>query len=182
MTSSDYKNISTDDNTEQVSLVSFIFFQWMNSIFKTGSERPLEQDDFLPLSNENTACAATELLQTKWNDEMINSKGKDNRPKLWKSVVKTLSVKEVTVVIFSCALYAICCLLAPLFLGYLITLLTSDEPQERKVIYGCVLAVAMSINALVGCLGMQHLSYSGEILGIRISSAIRGLVYGKVSK
>lgn len=181
MASTAYKKISTDDNTEQVSLVSFLFFQWMNGIFKTGSERPLEQDDFLPLSNENTACAATELLQTKWNEEMISSKGKDKRPKLWKSVVKTLSVKKVMVVIFWSALYAICCLLAPLFLGYLITLLMSDKPKKRVVLYGCMLAVAMCINALVGCLGMHHLSYLGELLGIRISSAIRGLVYKKVS-
>ena len=43
-----YKKISTNEDKEIVSFVSLLFFQWMNSIFKIGSERPLDENDFIP--------------------------------------------------------------------------------------------------------------------------------------
>ena len=181
MATNGYKKIPNDDHTEKVSFVSVLLFQWMNSVFKTGSERALDEKDFLPLSDEDTTSSVTERLQTKWNDEITNSKGKENKPRLWKSIFMMLSVKEVLIVVFTGALYVIYCLLAPLFLGYLMTILISDEQQENNLLYGCALAVAMGINALVGCFAMHQFSYQCELQGIRISSAIKGLVYRKVS-
>ena len=61
------------------------------------------------------------------------------------------------------------------------TTLISGEQQENNLLYSCTLAVAMCINALVGCFAMHHFSYQCELHGIRISSAIKGLVYQKVS-
>ena len=181
MATNGYKKIPNDDEEEKVSFVSILLFQWMNSVFKTGSERTLNENDFLPLSNENTTSSVTERLQTKWNDEITNSKGKENKPKLWKSIFMMLSVKEVLIVVFTGALYVIYCLLSPLFLGYLMTILISGKQQENSLLYGCALAVAMGINALVGCFAMHQFSYQCELQGIRISSAIKGLVYRKVS-
>ena len=122
MATNGYNKIPNDDGAEKVSFVSLLLFQWMNSVFKTGSERALDENDFLPLSRENTASSVTERLQTKWNDEITNSKGKEKKPKLWKSIFTMLSVKKVIFVLFTGVLYAISCLLAPLFLGYLITI------------------------------------------------------------
>ena len=91
-----------------------------------------------------------------------------------------LSVKKVLIIVFIGVLYAIGCLLVPLFPGYLLTILISGGQQENKLFYGCALAVAMGINTLVGCFAMHHFSYQCELQGIRISSAIKGLVYRKV--
>ena len=181
MATNGYKKIPNDDDAEKVNFVSLLLFQWMNSVFKAGSERALNENDFLPLSNENATSSVTERLQTKWNEEITNSKGKDNTPKLWKSIYMMLSVKEILFVVFTGVLYVIYCLLSPLFLGYLMTILISGEQQENSLLYGCALAVAMCINALVGCFAMHHFSYQCELQGIRISSAIKGLVYRKVS-
>jgi len=181
MATDGYKKIPNDDEAEKVSFVSLLLFQWMNSVFKTGSERPLDENDLLPLSNENTTSSVTERLQTKWNDEITNSKGKEKKPKLWKSIFMMLSIKEVFFVVFTGVLWVVSCLLSPLFLGYLITMLISGEQQEDNLLYGCALAVTMGINALVGCFAMHHFSYQCELQGIRISSAIKGLVYRKVS-
>ena len=181
MATNGYNKIPNDDGAEKVSFVSLLLFQWMNSVFKTGSERALDENDFLPLSRENTASSVTERLQTKWNDEITNSKGKEKKPKLWKSIFMMLSVKEVLVVVFTRAFYVFSCLLAPLLLGYLVSIQISGEPQQNNVFYGCALAVAMGTNALVGSFGMHHFSYQCELLGIRISSALKGLVYRKVS-
>ena len=74
----DYKKIPNDDHTKKVSFVSLLLFQWMNSVFKTGSERALDENDFL--SEENTTSSVTERLQTKWNDEITNFKEKEKKP------------------------------------------------------------------------------------------------------
>ena len=181
MVTNGYKKIPKDDDAEKVSFVSLLLFQWMNSVFKTGSERALDENDFLPLAKENTTSSVTECLQTKWNDEITNSKEKEKKPKLWKSIFRMFSVKDILFVVFTGVLYVIYCLLSPLFLGYLMNILISSEQQENNLLYGCALAVAMGINTLVGCFAMHHFSYQCELQGIRISSAIKGLVYRKVS-
>ena len=100
-----YKKISNDADTESVSFMSLLFFHWMNGVFKTGSERALEENDFLPLAKENTSCSNIEHLQAKWNDEKTKCKGIGKKPKLWKSVLKMVSVKDVMILILTSALF-----------------------------------------------------------------------------
>jgi len=170
-----YKRISTKEDKEIVSFVSLLFFQWMNSIFKIGSKRPLDENDFLPLSKENSASFLTDQLQANWNKERANQ----TRPKLWKSVIKLISVKDAMIIGFTNALYSISLLLQPLLLGYLISILMSAEPKKNNLLYGCILALC--INSFIGALGMHHSAYRCELLGIQISCALKGLVYHKVS-
>ena len=175
-----YKRISTEGETENVSFVSLLFFQWMNSVFKIGNERALEEDDFLPLSEENFTCTLTEQLQTNWNKESAKSKSNEKQPKLWKSVLKLISVKEGMIIIFVGVLFKICSLLQPLFLGYLIfTLISTPEPQKNYLLYGC--ALAMGMNALISSLSRHYFLYRCELLSIRIRCSLKGLVYVKVS-
>ena len=174
-----YKKISSDDDVEKVSFVSVLFFQWMNSIFEIGNKRALEESDFLPLSKENTTCSVTEQLLTNWKKEKAKCKENEKKPKLWKSVANMLSAQEAMTIIFSSALYSLSRLIQPLFLGYLVSALMSAEPQKTYLLYGC--AFAMCITTLIGNLGMQHLCYKCEVLAIRISSALKGLIYLKVS-
>ena len=174
-----YQKIAADAQKEKVSFVTHLFFHWMNSVFKTGNHRPLEETDFLPLSEENTSTSVIQQLQTEWNKEKAKCKGKDKRPKLWKSVLKMLSVKEVMILVLTFALYSLSRLLQPLLLGYFIASLMSADLQQNYLLYGC--ALAMGINAVIGCLGMHHFDYRSELLGLRFSSALKGLVYLKVS-
>jgi len=91
----------------------------MNSIFKIGSERPLDENDFLSLSKENTASFLTDQLQENWNKEKTKCKRNQKRPKLWKSVIKLISTKDVLIIGFTNALYSISTLLQPLLLDIL---------------------------------------------------------------
>ena len=124
-----------------VSFVSLLLFQWMNSIFKIGSERPLDENDFLPLSKENSASFLTDQLQQNWNKEKTKCNRNRKRPKLWKSIIKLMSVKDVMIIVFTSALKSISRLLQPLLLGYLISILMSAEPQKDNLLYGCTLAL-----------------------------------------
>ena len=175
-----YRKISsTGESAEKVGFVSFLCLQWMNDVMKTGSKRTLEEEDFVPLSNENTSQSATELLDKKWKEEIANSIRKKKTPKLWKSVLKMISLREAVFVVCCDVLFAIGSLLSPLLIGHLIFMLMSHETYY--ILYGCVLATAMTVTTLVGTLGMQHSGYAAEIMGIRLSNALKGLVYSKVS-
>ena len=175
-----YRKISSTNNSaEKVGFVSFLLFQWMNDVMKTGSKRTLEEGDFVPLSNENTSQSATELLGKKWKEEIANSIRKKKTPKLWKSVLKMISYREAVFVVCCDVLFAIGSLLSPLLIGHLIFMLMSHETHH--ILHGCVLATAMTVTTLVGTLGMQHSGYAAEIMGIRLSNAVKGLVYSKVS-
>ena len=177
-----YRKISSTNNSaEKVGFVSFFLFQWMNDVMKTGSKRTLEEGDFVPLSNENTSQSATELLGKKWKEEIANSIRKKKTPKLWKSVLKMISYREAVFVVCCDVLYATGSLLSPLLIGHLIFTLMSHETHQNNILHGCVLATAMALTTLLGTLGMQHSGYAAEIMGIRLSNAVKGLVYRKVS-
>ena len=177
---SGYKKISTDEDKENVSFLSALLFQWMNSVFKIGSERPLDQNDFLPLSHENSASFLTDKLQASWNKDQYNCEGTGKRPKLWKSLFKMLSVKDAMIIAFGAVLHSVYRLLWPMFLGYLVSKLMSAGTEDELLLYGCALALCFS--AMMGGLGMHQKNYSCMLLGIRISSALKGLVYRKVSR
>ena len=172
MARSAYKKISTNEDKEIVSFVSLLFFQWMNSIFKIGSERPLDEDDFIPLQKENSASFLTDRLQENWNKEKTKCNRNKKSPKLWKCVIKLISVKDVMIIGFTNAVRSISNLLKPL-------LLMSAEPKKDNLLYGCTFLLCIS--ALIGALSMHHHDYRCELLGIRMSCALKGLVYHKVS-
>ena len=173
-----YQKIPIGDGTEKVSFVSLFFFQWMNNIFTTGSQGTLEESDFVPLSRENTTDSFTERLQTNWNKEKVMCKGNGKRPKLWKSVLKMIPFKDAMIVGLVRALYIVWRILKPLFLGYLISSLMEAEPHKNLLLYGCVMA--MGICAFIGTAAMHHYGYICDVLGIGMSSALKGLIYQKV--
>ena len=159
--------------------MSLLFFQWMNNIFKIGSERPLDENDLLPLSKENSSTFLTNQLQANWNKETAKCNRNQNRNRLWKCVIKLISLKDAMIIVSTYALRTISTLLQPLLLGYLISILMSSEPQKDNLLYGCTLALC--INSIIGALCMHHYEYRCELLGIKISCALKGLIYYKVS-
>ena len=100
------------------------------------------------------------------------------RPKVWKSVFHMLSAKDVIIILKGNIFFTTYRLLLPLFLGYLVSKLMSTEAENTYRLYAC--ALAMCLNGLIGGLGMHQQDYRCEILGIKIGSALRGLVYHKV--
>ena len=172
-----YRKISGEED-KKVSVVSSLFYRWMNGVLKEGSQRPLDQNDFLPLSDENSGRSVTDKLKKMWESEKHRCKMNGKRPKLWKSVFDMLSAKDVIIILMGNILCTTSRLLFPLFLGYLVSKLMSTEAENTYRLYAC--ALAMCLNGLIGGLGMHQQDYRCEILGIKIGSALRGLVYQKV--
>ena len=89
-----------------------------------------------------------------------------------------LSVKDVIIILTGNVLITTSRLFFPLFLGYLVSKLMSSEAENTFQFYAC--ALAMCLNGLIGGLGMHQQDYRCEILGVKMGSALRGLVYHKV--
>ena len=180
MAKTSYQRVTNTTQTENVSFLSTLLFRWMNDVLKSGNERAIDETDFLSLNEECTACFLTEQLQSKWTDETANSRRHDKQPKLWKSVLKMLTTREAMILFVTATVLLFCRVLQPLLLGYLVKSLMTAELQHHFRLYGC--ALALGINELIGSLCWHQFDYRCEVFGIRISSAVKGLVYVKVTK
>ena len=172
-----YQKISSADQSPKQGFFSYLLFSWMDSTFKTGSKRALQESDFH--STENTTCAATEKLQSNWNKEKTKCIEKGEKPRLWKSVLKMLSVKDIIIFSLSGAMYSVSKISLILLITYIISALLSSQAQNNLAYLS---ALAMFITSLFQAMGHHHVCYRGELTGIRVSCALKGLIYHKVGK
>jgi len=180
MKRSGYKKITNCDSEDNLNILTSLFFLWINEVVKIGSARALGHDDFVPLSKENQTGPVTEKLQTKWNDEKESFKRDNKKPKLWRSVIKTVSVKEAVIIGLTGFLDSVCRILQPLFLGFVVYTLTSaEEPQKNVLLYIC--ALAMAATYFIKSICMHQYLYRSSVLGVKLCSALKGLVYIKVT-
>ena len=185
----DYEILATDDNDEKrqeksshpmssANFLSLLTFYWMNGIFKIGSKRPLNQSDFFPLHDDDRTRDLTERLQKEWNNhvqECNTIAGK--QPKLWKCVLRATSLNEILYLMSFWLTESICRVSQPLVLGLLLRLLSSTE-MDHALTYACCLLLALG-GLSTAC---RHCSgYRFELLGMRLSSALKGIIYLKAS-
>ena len=181
-----YESIKTDDKdlgnngrhpANSANFLSLLTCWWMNGIFRTGNKRPLEQSDFLPLNEEDKTKVQTEKLQEQWDEhvrECSITPGK--QPKLWKCVLRILSFKEVLFLLSFWFIESVFRVTLPLALGLLLALLQSTE-RNQPLVAGCCFFIGMA-----GVLSATT-HYSGfrcDLLGMRLSNALKGIVYRKV--
>ena len=173
-----YRKIASSAHAENISFFSSLFFQWMNILMKTGSERAVDENDLLPLNEEMTSSFLTKKLQAKWTEDTANSKIYDVKPKLWKSILKMLTAKETIIIVSAGSVETLCHILQPLLLGYLVKSLMTAELRNIYLLYSS--AIALGINGVISSATMHQADYHCEVLSIKISSALKGLVYMKV--
>ena len=178
MTKKTYRKIASSAHSENISFFSSLFFQWMNILMKTGSERAVDENDLLPLKEETTSWFLTKKLQAKWTEETADSQIYGVKPKLWKSILKMLTAKEKMIIISAMSVETLCHILQPLLLGHLVKSLLTEELHNMYLLYSS--AIALGINGVISSVAMHHANYQCELLGIKISSALKGLVYMKV--
>ncbi|KAJ7370545.1 hypothetical protein OS493_031551 [Desmophyllum pertusum] len=184
MTTKGYRKITGAEDEEEntshplntANCFSMLTFWWMNSVFRTGSERPLEKSDFLPIHEKDRTRDLTEHLQTQWNNDVDRSnKELGTKPRLWKTLLSTISLKEMSFLWSILTIDSAGRVFQPLLLGYLIHVLTF-EPEKRLLACSMSLLLALS-GLLTSC--SHYVSYQCELLGMRLSSAIKGIIYLK---
>ena len=182
-----YETIKTDEDDDNHSathpassanFLSLLTCWWMNSTFRTGNKRPLNQSDFLPLNEEDRTRDQTERLQELWDFEVQRcSTNADRKPKLWKCFLMMLSCKEVLFLLSFWFLESIFMVSVPLVLGLLLSSLNSAE-IDRSLVYGCCLIIGMTG---VFAATTHYAEFRCDLLGMRLSSALKGIIYRKVS-
>ena len=182
MANGKYEKILTNQPTSSLhqktyGFCSGLFFGWMTDIFKTGSTRPLEKADLLPLEEENKTRALTEKLQNLWNEERIACRNQEKRPRLWRSVVKMIPAKEVALVVLFGIVDTICRTLQPLLIGIILWNLIS-QTSDKSLLYACV--VLMGVVNVGRSLALHSRNYLAEVWGVQLSSALKGIMYSKV--
>ena len=180
-----YETITSDEDDDKDSshpsmsanCLSLLSFWWINNVFKIGSKRPLKQSDFLPLHEKDRTRDLTEQLQREWNthvQECNMTEGK--QPRLWKCVLRTISRKEVLFLITFFLVESVCRVSQPLVLGFVLRLISCPQRNRTLANAFCLL---LSLSGLSTAL-THYSAYRFELLGMRLSSAIKGIVYLKV--
>lgn len=185
MPKSSYERVVNDEKEEDndshplssANFFSVLTFWWMNKTLNTGSKRPLERADFLPLHEADKTDELTERFRNLWNNTLLKCNEKGERPKLWKCVTSFISLKELCHVWSILVLEAVCRILQPWILGILLSLLMQPE-YDRTLAYAC--AALLTLVALV-CSCAHVASFKCMLMGMRLSSALKGIVYLKVS-
>ena len=183
MGNASYEKVSQDDKEirrahKTRSIFSLLTFSWLSGVFKAGSERPLQQSDFLDLPEEDETKKLTEELQKRWNHEVECSRH-GREPRLWRIVLKLLSPYDIFFAIFTGFVDSVGRFTQPFLLGYFLSALMRPDESHRYLLYGC--AGLMVITVIVRSLAMHQYDYRALYLGMRFRSALKGIVYIKVS-
>ncbi len=189
MSRKSYKKLASDedDNDDDdkenchpattANFLSIVTFWWMNGLFKTGSQRPLKQSDFLPLHHKDRTRELTERLWKTWNNHVQEcNKSEGRQPKLWKCVSKTVSWQEHFFPFCGLLVDSSCRVIQPLLLGLIIHFLTSNDNRSLIIYTSAILLVLCCIPELY----THCIAYKYDIIGMRLSSALKGIIYLKV--
>ena len=185
MTKKGYRKVPDQNSENQhefyhplitANFLSILTFWWMNGIFRKGNKRPLDQSDFLPLHHQGRTRDLTERLQKQWNNDIQKCNEERTEPKLWKSVMKMISFKEFCVSLSLIFLESVAQIMQPLLIGILVHILGS---RNASPVYLYLFAGLMTLNGLLYI--FTNLSYFHlELLGMKLRSALQGLIYLKV--
>ncbi|XP_068705945.1 ATP-binding cassette sub-family C member 4-like isoform X2 [Montipora foliosa] len=167
---------------DEISLWSLLFFHWMTGTFKTGNSRPLQQWDLLPIQEQNKTRGLTEKLKEIWNGERRKRVSCGKRPRLWRCVVKMLPAKDALTMIIFGMVDMIGSTLRTLLLGVILSNLISNNGNDngdKTIMYVC--AALIGIISMVERLATHSRSWMAEVLGARICSALKGIIYSKIT-
>ena len=175
----DYEKVDEDKPRHPLSSANFfsvVAFLWMNSLFKAGSRRPLEESAIFPVHEDDKTRDLTEKLQEQWNTEITRCRNTGKRAKLWKSVLKAIPLKQYCFYWFVSLSYSTGRIIQPLLLGTLKEqLMSPDRDRGLAFVVAALLPFCGLIAAFSHCL-----TYKFEMAGVRICSAIKGIVFLKV--
>ena len=181
MANMDYKKLPDEtksDPKKEAGFFSLLTFWWMNGVFKTGAQRPLQESDFLPLQEEDETQRLTEKIQKLWNREKKKREQSGKHPRFWKCVLMAVSLRQLALIIFTALMDSACRVLQPLLLGFLVSEMMTPR-NDRTFMYIC--AAGMFVVAVIKCLSTHHYAYNTFAIGMRLMAALKGVVYHQVS-
>ena len=166
---------------ENASLLSLLTFSWLNDLLKRGNQRALENDDLPPLLEEDKNQALTKNLENDWSRNCkpeLTTKTWIRSAKLWRALWNLVPTSEKALVLTLAFTHIVLRLLQPLFLIGLLAELMKESSGDRRWIYLSASGVCLStwLIAISKC----HCDYRSSMIGMRVRSALLGVIYKKV--
>ena len=162
---------------------SHLIFQWITPTLRLGKQRALENEDLSPVIWQATTKELTENLQNLWNNDLENGRKTGKNPRLWKTVLRSLSIKRVLFLITSKLLESGCQLLQAIFLSFLLSsaIEKDTDPGAKTMLMVYLYAFGLCLFSVFQVFFSSHLNYLGYLTGTHVRGAVCGLLYKKVN-
>lgn len=186
-----------DDEENRPSFLSNITCSWLTPLFKTASQRPLEQDDLPNLFGQIPSKLTFEKYQRNWKAEK-----KTKNPKLWRVILKSMEWRMLLANIACSFLASSFQILLPVLLFLLLkecnaveqhNKLWNDTISQGNQIISPTTSFIKKINLPIGMyiIGISLVSFFGNyfksevinigcLQGTTIQSGLISLIYNKV--
>ncbi|XP_060559052.1 ATP-binding cassette sub-family C member 4-like [Ruditapes philippinarum] len=159
----------------QASLISKLFFWWLNPIFEKGFKNNLTEDDLYDISNDESSKYLGDKLERIWSEQVKNCKQTKAKPKLYKSLISTFGKSFVLYGFLLCFEEAVV-ILQPLLLSGLIRYFTKDAPFVSEI-EGYMYTGGIGLCALILAF-THHIYYLGvQTIGVKMKIACSSLIY-----
>ena len=179
-------NETAQNPRETAGFVSILFFRWMNGIIELGKKSLLTIESLYPLSLEDEPEILTEKLEEAWNRELNEHRAhaldddaetkEPTQPRLWRALLRFISKSDCALVLLLAGLRSTCLLVIPVLLYFLLL----DVTDERGRLGQYILASCICVCAGIVALSVSHFQFRATLLGMRVRTAITGLLYKKV--
>ena len=174
-----------DNPKKNAGFFSLLTFAWLNGLLKQGSESPLENDDLPPLLKEDQSQELTQNLESLWflsrcNETTGRAKSKRliKTARLWHALLGLVPASEKVFVMMLTSTLTVVRVIQPLFLIGLLVELRKESPiyQKWSYLYAAGVCLCAWVIAIFKC----HCDYRSAMIGMRMRSALLGLIYKKV--
>ncbi|XP_037617466.1 multidrug resistance-associated protein 4-like isoform X2 [Sebastes umbrosus] len=176
------EKVSKDSKTNPAataSLLSKIFFWWLNPLFSTGSKRKLEEDDMYEVLPEDRSESLGQDLQRYWDQEYLKATKEMRKPGLSKCIIKCYWKPYAVLGLFT-LIEEIIKVIQPVFLGMMILYFESYDPNDTTALNVALgYAAGLSI-CTIGLNLLHHLYfYHVQRTGMKIRVAMCHMIYSK---
>ncbi|KAL3679851.1 hypothetical protein R1sor_022807 [Riccia sorocarpa] len=160
----------------KASVFSRLVFWWMGGVLTLGNRRPLQFEDFPPMSAEDDAAYNYQEFSVHWENEKRRTSSAPF-PSLWAAVIQTYRRDFLVIMSFG-VVWSISLLVGPLMMYFMLRYL-GESVEERVLWKGAVLVVTMFVGKCLECMAKNQLFFLSIKLGLRMWSGVGSAVYDK---
>ncbi|KAK9764159.1 hypothetical protein K7432_008560, partial [Basidiobolus ranarum] len=157
-------------------IFSLITFSWMNPLLKTGSKKPLVEEDLWTLENDHKAKQISDQFQDKWQQELSQEK---RSPSLVWTLAKSFGLPFLYGAFFK-VLQDGLAFVQPQLLGKLMGFVGSQASDNPEPSYrGFLIAGAMFLTAIAQTIFLHQYFQRTTVTGMKLRCALVTAIYRK---
>ncbi|KAM7375245.1 hypothetical protein PAMA_014371 [Pampus argenteus] len=161
------------------SLLSKVFFWWLNPLFYTGYKRRLEEDDMYEVLVEDRSQYLGQELQSYWDHEVQMATKELRPPRLTKVIIRCYWKPYAVLGLFT-LFEEIVKVIQPVVLGKMIRYFENYDPNNKTALYETFgYAAALSLCTIALALIHHLYFYHVQRAGMKIRVAMCHMIYKK---